>query len=259
MSFSRELEVARSVAVRAGKLAMRYATQGVTAETKPDDSPVTIADKESEKLIAAALLEAFPDDGLLGEEGSARESRSGRQWIIDPIDGTRDFLRGNPFWAVLIGLEANGEAVAGVCHMPALGETYHAARSSGAWKNDAPIRASKVQSPDQAVLCMNGINNAVDHPFGSRLLEFASRFWAVRSVGGCLDAMMIASGRADAWIEPTAKPWDLAPLKVIIEEAGGRFFNFDGGSTIYGGNCIACVPALEAEMRRFVGAAAAAR
>ena len=259
MNFLRELEVARAVALRAGEQALRYASRGLSAETKSDDSPVTIADRENEKLISAALLEAFPDDGLLGEEGALLESRSGRRWIIDPIDGTRDFLRGNPFWAVLIGLEADGEAVAGVTHMAALGETFYASVGGGAWRNGTRIHASSIDSPAKAVLCMNGINNAIEHGLGSRLLEFMSRFWAVRSVGGCLDAMMVASGRADAWVEPTAKAWDLAPLKVIIEEAGGRFFNFDGGNSIYGGNCIACAPGLELEMRNFIGAAAAAR
>lgn len=252
MNLARELEAARSIARRAGELALGYAARGVAAEIKADSSPVTIADRESEKLIAAALHEAFPADGLLGEEGARGDAPSGRRWIIDPIDGTRDFLRGNPFWSVLIALESAGEPLLGVCHMPALGETYWAARGAGAWRNDDAIRVSSIARTDQAVLCVNSLNTIGELPFAGGLVEFMSRFWAVRSAGGCMDAMMVAAGRADAWIEPTAMAWDLAPLKVIVEEAGGMFFNFDGGSSIHGGNCVCCVPALEDELRRFV-------
>ena len=109
MSFGRELEVARAVAVRSAELAIRHQAAGLKPEAKADDSPVTIADRECERLIAGVLTEAFPDDGILGEEGAKKESRNGRRWILDPIDGTRDFVRGNPFWAVLIGLERSEE------------------------------------------------------------------------------------------------------------------------------------------------------
>ena len=251
MTYERELELARETAAKAGELALRHSTRGVTAETKADESPVTIADRECERLIADSIRARFPDDGLLGEEGSNGESRNGRKWIIDPIDGTRDFLRRIPAWAVLIGLEVDGEVVAGVCHMPAAKDSYWAMRGGGAWRNGELIRVSTVGSQSEAMICVTGINTIMKLPYGSRLAGFAAGFWAVRSLGGCLDAMLVASGRADAWIEPTAEPWDLAALKVILDEAGARFFNFDGGASIYGGNCIACTPGLEPLMRSF--------
>ncbi len=254
MGFEKELEKARAAAERAGEVALGYRDRGFTAEAKSDGSPVTPADRECERVIAGLLEEAFPDDGLLGEEGSAKESRSGRRWIVDPIDGTRDFVRGNPLWAVLIGLEENGVVAAGVAHLPALGETYFAWRGGGAYRNQDRIRISSITRVDQAVLCPSGLNNLSGRPFAAGLLEWMKGFWAVRSLGGCLDAMLVASGKAEVWIEPVVKAWDLAAPKVIIEEAGGRFFNFDGGSSIYGGNCAACVPALEQELRRFLGA-----
>ncbi|HSB16241.1 MAG TPA: inositol monophosphatase family protein [Bryobacteraceae bacterium] len=253
MVWEKELEVARAAATQAGEIALRYQAQGVEAEAKADESPVTVADRECEKLISRILLEAFPDDGLLGEEGALKESRSGRRWIIDPVDGTRDFVRGSDTWGMLIALEADSEVVAGVCHQPAQKELYSASRGAGALRNDDRVRVSEITSPSQSVLCVNGINDIADLPFAGRLLEFTKQFWAVRSMGGCQDAMMVAGGRAEAWIEPSAKPWDLAPLKIIAEEAGARFFNFDGGSSIYGGNCILCVPALEELMRQFLG------
>lgn len=251
--FERELDVARSIAVQAGRLALDYQERGFEAETKSDLSPVTSADRASEDLMCSLLESAFPEDGVLGEEGTAKESRSGRRWIIDPIDGTRDFLRGIPTWGVLVGLEADGEVVAGACNLPALGELYSAARGAGAWRNGSSIRTSSITTPDRAVFCLDAFNNIQQHPFAARLLPWMSQFWAVRSLGGCLDAMCVAAGRAEVWIEGAAKPWDFAALKVIAEEAGARFFNFDGGSNIYAGNCVITVPALEAELRRLVG------
>jgi fructose-1,6-bisphosphatase/inositol monophosphatase family enzyme len=191
----------------------------------------------------------FPDDGLLGEEGAARQGRSGRRWIIDPIDGTRDFVRGNPLWAVLIGLEIEGEVVAGVAHLAAQRQMFSGVKGEGAWLNEKPIRISEITSSASAVLCINGMNSMAKLPFGRKTIDWMTQFWAVRSLGGCVDAMMVASGQAEIWMEPKAQAWDLAPLKVILEEAGARFLNFDGGSSIYGGNCVGCVPALEPVVR----------
>jgi histidinol-phosphatase len=250
--YSRELDIGRDIARQAGRAALRHWAQGIAFESKSDGSPVTIADRESEQLTARLLQSAFPADGLLGEEGSRRDSSSGRRWIIDPIDGTRDFVRGNPAWAVLLGFEAAGEIQAGVAYFPALDQMFHAARGQGAFLNDdaLPLRVSAVAAPAQAVLCLNGFNAVRKHGFGPGLFDWMEQFWAVRSMGGCLDAVMVARGQADLWIEPAAQPWDLAPLKVIAEEAGARFFNFDGAATIYGGNGVICTPGLEPEAKR---------
>jgi histidinol-phosphatase len=255
MTFEKEHDIAREVARQAGELALQNQTRGFDAETKSDLSPVTSADRANEQLICSLLEASFPEDGILGEEGAAKESHSGRRWIIDPIDGTRDFVRGIPTWGVLIGLEASGDVVVGACNVPAQGELYSAARGGGAYKNGSPIRISSITTPDQGVVCLDAFNNIHRHPFGERLISWMSQFWAVRSFGGCLDAMCVAAGRAEVWIEGEAKPWDFAPLKVIAEEAGARFFNFDGGSSIYGGNCVISVPSLEAEVRTFIGCA----
>ena len=250
--WKRELEVAVEAARQAGELALRY-QHGIEAETKSDLSPVTRADREAERLITSILTQAFPEDGMLGEEGASRESRNGRKWIIDPIDGTRDYVRGNPFWAVLIGLEVDGEVAAGVAGFPGLAQIYTGARGVGAFRNNEPIRVSSKSTLSDSVICLNGFNKLAGTPFRPRLLDWLQSAWAVRSFGGAPDSMMIASGQADVWIEPVAAPWDLAPLKVIIEEAGGVFFNFDGRNSIYAGNCCACTPALEGEVRKLLG------
>jgi histidinol phosphatase-like enzyme (inositol monophosphatase family) len=253
MRFEKELEVAQQAARRAGEIALRYRSQGVTAEEKEDHSPVTIADRECEKAIVAAILEAFPADGLLGEEGASRDAVNGRKWIIDPIDGTKDFVRGNRLFANLIGLEVNGEVAVGVVNLPALDELYFAVKGEGAWSDGKRLSISSITQRSQAVLCVSALNAPEWKPYASRLFDFASGFWAARSLGGCPDAMLVASGKAEVYFEPKVKPWDLAPVKLVVEEAGGRFLNFDGGSSIYGGNCVCCVPALEREVREFLG------
>jgi fructose-1,6-bisphosphatase/inositol monophosphatase family enzyme len=245
MKYERELHFARSVAMHAGELAIGYQSRELNPETKPDQSPVTIADRECERLIAQRLEQEFPDDGILGEEGVRKESRNGRRWIIDPIDGTRDFVRRLPLWSVLIGFEVDGEVVAGVSNLAPRKEMYSAIRGGGAWLNDSRIGISGIDRPDNALICVNGMTRLHEVPFADSIVEWMSQFWAVRSLGGCLDAMMVASGYAELWIEMHAKEWDLAPLKIIAEEAGARFINFDGGSSIYGGNGAIFVPALE--------------
>src|SRR5579875_3961569 len=160
MAFEREIDIAKLLAQEAGALAIDYQRRGITAEAKPDDSPVTAADRACEKLIVDRITLEFPDDGVLGEEGARRTSRSGRQWIIDPIDGTRDFLRGIPLWAVLIGLEQDGEVVAGVAHCPRQGLLLWAARGVGAWMDGARIAVSNTADPAEAVLAFNGFNKA---------------------------------------------------------------------------------------------------
>ncbi|MGD0362036.1 MAG: inositol monophosphatase family protein, partial [Bryobacteraceae bacterium] len=122
----------------------------------------------------------------------------------------------------------------------------------GAFVNGARMQASSTGSVAQAVLCFDSLNSAMRQPFGGRLLAWMEPFWAVRSMGGCLDAMMVSRGQAEIWIETSGKPWDFAPLKIVAEEAGARFFNFDGQSTIYGGNCVVCAPGLEETVRAFL-------
>jgi histidinol phosphatase-like enzyme (inositol monophosphatase family) len=252
MTLEKELEVARGAAAKSAEVALRHQAKGIRAETKPDNSPVTIADKESEKLIVAAIENAFPDDGILGEEGARKESKSGRRWIIDPIDGTRDFVRGNPLWCVLIGLEDRGEMVAGVAHLPILRQTYWASRGSGAYRNGDRIRVSPIADISMAVLSLNGISRMSDAPFAGKVIDWAGRFWSCRSMGGTPDAMLVAAGQMDVWIEPKVAAWDLAATQVILEEAGAVFFGFNGERTIYSGNAAACTPALEAELRAFL-------
>lgn len=251
MSYEAELALARRAAALAGDNARRIRASGIFAETKPDQSPVTAADRENEVLVRELIVKEFPEDGALGEEGTRLRGRSGRRWIIDPIDGTRDFVRGNRFWCVLIALEEAGQSVMGVAHFPMLEETYWAVRGGGAYRNGERLRVSSVDRFENAVFSPNGMHEMAQERYASAMMEFMSKFWAVRSVGGALDAMLLAAGQVDVWLERKAEVWDLAPLQIIIEEAGGCFFALDGSRRPDAGNGVACSPALELEVRRF--------
>jgi histidinol phosphatase-like enzyme (inositol monophosphatase family) len=242
MNFERELEFARRIATLAGENAKSMRARGVSAETKPDDSPVTAADKENERIIREAIELDFPDDGILGEEGSSKVGDSGRRWIIDPIDGTRDYVRGNRFWCVLVALEEGGESLVGVAHFPMLSETYWASRNGGAYLNGERLHVSTIASISESAFSPNGLHVAAARAYLPQVMETMQRCWSVRSYGGALDACLVAAGKAEIWFEPKVQPWDLAPLKVILEEAGAVFRAFDGSRSIERGTAMACAP-----------------
>jgi len=249
MTYQKELDFARRMAELAGGNAARIRAAGITAETKSDDSPVTVADRENERLIREAIEKQFPLDGLLGEEGSSKTGSSGRRWIIDPIDGTRDFVRGNRFWCVLIALEESGEPVAGVACFPMLDEMYWGVRGGGSYRNGERLHVSAVDSIDRSSFCPNGLHLAAARPYLDRVTALMQRSWSVRAYGGALDGCLVASGKAEIWFEPKVEVWDLAPLKVILEEAGGEFFAADGSRRIDRGTAIGCAPGVGAAVR----------
>jgi len=253
MNYRREVEFARRIAVAAGENARRIRAQGITAETKADESPVTIADRDNERLIREAIESEFPDDGILGEEGSSKPGTSGRRWIVDPIDGTRDFVRGNRFWCVLIGLEAGDESLVGVAHFPMLEETYWAAMREGAYLHEERLHASTRASLEECSFHANGLQLAEARPHLPTVVKLMQRSWSVRAYGGGLDACLVAAGKVDIWFEPKVAPWDLAALRLIIEEAGGVFFALDGTRRIDRGSAFGCAPGLAAEVRRAFG------
>jgi len=253
MNYDRELHFARRIAEAAGENARTIRARGISAETKADASPVTIADRDNERLIREAIERDFPDDGILGEEGSSKAGSSGRRWIIDPIDGTRDFVRGNRFWCVLVALEEAGESLVGVAHFPMLGETYWAVRGGGSYLNQARLRVSSVGTIAESCSSPNGLHLAAARPYLPKIVDLMQRSWAVRMYGGALDACLLAAGKVEIWFEPKVEIWDLAALKLIIEEAGGVYFAMDGSRAIDRGNAIACAPGVAQEVRELFG------
>ena len=253
MHYERELEFARRIAMAAGANAKDIRARGVSAETKADTSPVTVADKENELIVREAIEREFPDDGILGEEGSSKAGASRRRWIVDPIDGTRDFVRGNRFWCVLIALEEGDEPAVGVAHFPMLDETYWAVRGRGSFLNRERLRVSAINSIYSCVFSPNGLHLIEARPYLPRVMEFMQQSWAVRTYGGPLDACLLAAGKVEIWFEPKLEVWDLAALKLIIEEAGGDFFALDGSRRIDRGSAIGCAPGVSAHVRDAFG------
>jgi histidinol-phosphatase len=237
-ALDRALAAAVDAARAAGKIALGYYHGGFEVTIKPDLTPVTQADREAEQAIVGILRSAFSDVGILGEEFGAHGPRE-RRWIVDPIDGTKNFVRRIPIWATLIALEDDGEIVAGVIHNPAAGELYTARRGGGAHRNGEPVRVSDVAELGAAYLIHAGLNilRRGRHWDGfCRLVDATDR---QRGFGDYVGYGLVADGRSEIYAEADLKPWDLAPCKILVEEAGGRFSDFDGRPTIYTGTALA--------------------
>jgi histidinol-phosphatase len=232
------LEAAIEAARAAGQAALKHYQSGVEVMLKADQSPVTRADREAESVIVERLRSAFPAYGFLGEEFGAQGDQKVR-WIVDPIDGTRNFVRGIPFWATLIALEEDGEITAGVVHNPVTGELLHARRGAGAYANGERISVSDIDDLSRAFVCHASLN--LLRPTGYwegfvRLVDVTER---QRGFGEYYAYALVARGLAEIAVEADLKPWDLAPIKILIEEAGGRFTDFEGRPTIYTGQALA--------------------
>jgi fructose-1,6-bisphosphatase/inositol monophosphatase family enzyme len=169
MNYERELLTAMDIVRKAGELALRYYLQTTPVEEKYDGSPVTIADRECEKLISRHLSQSFPEDGIVGEEGTSVHSRSGRRWFIDPIDGTRDFVRRNPYWSVQLALQNADRVVLGIIHCPCLGEMLYAADGTGCYWNEERVAGSNITRLDKSILMVSGFK-MLDCPLLRRLL-----------------------------------------------------------------------------------------
>jgi histidinol-phosphatase len=234
----RRLEVAIAAARAGGEVALHYFRSGVAVERKPDATPVTIADREAEKRVVEVLRAAFPEHGILGEEFGEHVGR-GARWIIDPIDGTKSFIRGIPYFATLVALEEEGEVTTGAICAPALEDLLYAQKGGGAFDQNGPIRVSDVQSLRNAMLVFGGANvlrQAGRWDAYERLVDASAR---QRGYGDYFGYTFVARGQAEAMIDVDLKAWDLAPLKIVIEEAGGRFTDFTGRPTIHGGSAVA--------------------
>jgi histidinol-phosphatase len=214
----------------AGDVTLRhFGTAAV--QFKGDGSELTAADLAAEAYIRAALAEAFPEDGVIGEEEGERPSRSGRRWIIDPIDGTRSFASGVPLYCVLLALEAEGRPVVGCAHFPATGQTLVAGTGAGAWVNGQRVRVSDCDDLASARLVTSGLEYWRDtptHAAGFDRLVRATR--TARTWGDGFGYYLVATGRAEIFCDPICgQYYDYAPFSVILPEAGGRFSQFDGG------------------------------
>jgi histidinol-phosphatase len=216
----------------------RFRAADLVVETKPDMSPVTEVDRSVEQALRDRIARDRPADGVVGEEFGADGSEEAR-WIIDPIDGTKNYVRGIPVWGTLIAIERDGAIVAAVISAPAMSRRrWWATRGEGAFADDNPIRVSDVSELDDAQLLFGGLKAWKRTGFLDRLVDLCLRCWRGRGFGDFWMHMLVAEGAADIAVEPEVSLWDLAAVKLIVEEAGGRFTDLAGRATPSGGSAL---------------------
>ncbi len=238
MNYAAELKVAIELAQQAGEIQLAAQQGTLDIERKADDSPVTAVDRACEDLILKGLRDAFPGDGFLGEETGTHDGTSGRTWIVDPLDGTRPFIRGIPTYACLIALEVEGEPVVGVMHFPGLGETYGASRGGGAFLNDQPIHVSDTRQLDRAMGSGLGQVERKDEPIGKQLLVAMSEWNYAYGFMDNYSYGCVAAGRIDLCVNLLDKAWDCAAAACIVVEAGGTYSDIEGNRTVHNGSII---------------------
>jgi histidinol-phosphatase len=234
-----DLALALDLADQADRLTMaRFRADDLLVETKPDMTPVTEADRTVERVLRARLAADRPGHGVVGEElGGDGEDRAER-WILDPIDGTKNYVRGIPVFATLIALERDRVPALGVVSAPALGRRWWAARGEGAFADGRPVRVSGVADLADAQLSYSSLSGWEARGLGDRFLGLARRCWRTRGFGDFWSHVLVAEGAADVGVEPEVSLWDLAPLQVIVEEAGGRFTDLGGAARADGGSAV---------------------
>jgi histidinol-phosphatase len=257
--YSAELAFALTLADRADAISLsRYRALDLEITTKPDNSPVTDADKAVERAIIDAITVQYPTDGIVGEEFGTSGSKN-RYWVIDPIDGTKNFLRGVPTWATLIALVENEEVVASVVSSPALYRRWHASAGGGAFISEGVTRDADSGSASRNVvtrqLSVSKVSQLSDasiaysdfQGWGARRANFEKLLdgaWRTRGLGDFWSHMLVAEGAVDIAIEPSLALWDMAALDLIVREAGGKFSSLDGVEGPFGPNAISTNGAL---------------
>ena len=243
------MDAAEAVARVAGEVALRHYQRGVTVETKSDGTPVSVADRQAEEAARAWLEKHCPEDGILGEELGTTRPDAPRRWILDPIDGTKTFVRRVPLWGTLVALAEGEKVLAGAAYFPAVDEILVAAQGAGCLWNGKPARVSGVSRLSEAVVLTTDARMGTPAQVAG-LDALCLRAGHVRTWGDCYGYLLVATGRAEVMIDPLLNPWDGAALLPILEEAGGSFCDWRGERTIYGGSGVGTTAALRDEVLR---------
>ena len=222
-----------------------YAIDRISEELIVELFENEVANKRPLVLIAEGI-----SGGRVTLPRGSSESDAAWQIVVDPIDGTRDFVRRTPFWSVLMALEAGGEIVLGIMYFPCLKETLHASLGSGCFHNGTRVTASKINRIDKAILMISGFKSAWEAWTPETVQLLTQQCWTVRAYCGCYDIAMLARGKADIWLSGSGMEWDYAPARIVARECGAAFLTRDGGDRIDAGHCLICVPGLEQELRR---------
>ena len=246
------LQAVRECADLAGAFALAHYRADVAVEVKHDGSPVTVADRGAEQAARAWIRARFPADGIIGEEFGETTGTSGRRWLIDPIDGTKSFVRGVPLWGSLVAVLDGERVLAGAASFPATAETVAAAVGCGSWHNESRAKVSSVTKLSDATVLITD-----DRAFASRELRQGwEQLWGAAAIsrtwGDAFGYLMVATGRAEIMVDARIRAWDIACFVPIIEEAGGVFTDLDGKATAFGEHSIATNAAVAAEARRIL-------
>lgn len=247
-------DLAIEAATKAGDYAKSIYDGTFDVILKGDASPVTIADRNAEAMIRELVAKSFPNDGFLGEEHGDQPGTSGYRWIIDPVDGTKSFVRKVPMWGTLLGLEYHGESIAGVVYMPNFGERWRALRGDGVYHQDRfnherRVRVSNTAKLSDAFLCYSAISWFEKSGKQKQFLELSAKTDRQRGYGDFYGFCLVAQGSVDIMIDHGVHPWDVAAVKSLVEEAGGRFTDWDGTPTIHRPDVIASNGLLHEDVR----------
>lgn len=233
------------VAKDAGRIALNHYPDLTAADFsaqviwKSDNSPVTVADREAEAHLRKELLDAFPADGFLGEESGDRVGTTGYRWVVDPIDGTRNFVRGVPHWATLVGLEYRDTPIAGVVYEPVIDRMWRALQGAGAFRDDQRIHVSRIERLDESSMFYSSLSWFVKAGKEREHLELVRQTQRQRGFGDYYGHVLVAQGAGEFMVEHGVHAWDVAALKVLVEEAGGRYTDWNGVPTIHTPDCVA--------------------
>jgi len=254
MNLQPYLDFTTQTAYRAGRITLGYYQTGLRPDFKPDDTPVTAADRAAEEFIRGEIGKQYPGHGILGEEfGKTESDGQPFRWIIDPIDGTKSFMRGVPLYGVLVGLEIEGVVRVGAAYYPALDEMLCAADGLGCWWNGRRARVSEVARLEQAYLCYTNLRGIAKYGRGKAWNELSARAFASRGWSDAYGYLVVATGRAEAMFDPVMHIWDCGPFPPIFREAGGYFGDWQGNAGHDHGEAIACNQALLPELLEVIG------
>ncbi|MFP2911121.1 histidinol-phosphatase [Pyxidicoccus sp. 3LFB2] len=247
------MQAASELARTAGDVALGFFRSGIAVDTKSDGTPVTVADRTAEQAARDWLEARFPEDGILGEEFGETRPGAERRWILDPIDGTKTFIRGVPLWGTLVALAKGERILVGAAYFPAVGELLVAAPGQGCFWNGKPTRVSEQAELSKAVLLSTDERFLLHPERGEAWRGLAKEAAMDRTWGDCYGYLLVATGRAEVMVDEVLSPWDAAALQPIIEEAGGVFTDWKGRATSFGGDCIATNGALSRVVRERLG------
>ena len=247
------LQAVAEVAALAGAEAARHFRRPLAVETKADGSPVTLADRNAERAARDWIEARFPADGIHGEELGVSRPGAHRRWLVDPVDGTRAFVKGVPLWGTLVAVVEEERVLAGAAEFPALDERIVAALGQGCWWNGARSSVSHVDALASATVLATDVTFRRTPERGERWRALANRAATARTWGDCYGYLLVATGRAELMCDGTFSPWDAAAVQIAVEEAGGVFTDWNGRRTSFGDGAVATNAALAAESRRVLG------